>query len=57
MWQKIQKTTKKLETPQEVTVDEDVHHLVDNIYPQGKKELLKGEKFLKTLKAVAYSYQ
>lgn len=43
--------------PEEVAVDEDVHHLVDNIYPQGKKELLEGEKFLKTLKAVAYSYQ
>ncbi len=43
--------------PEEVAVDEDVHHLVDNIYPLGEEKLLEGEKFLKTLKAVAYSYQ
>ncbi len=43
--------------PQEVCVDLDIHHLVENIYPLGNSDLLKGEKFLKTLKAVAYSYQ
>lgn len=43
--------------PQEVAVDENVRHLVDNIYPQGDKMQLRGDKFLKTLKAVAYSYQ
>lgn len=42
--------------PEEVTVDEDVHHLVDNIYPIGDESLLKGDKFLRALKAVAYSY-
>lgn len=42
--------------PEEVKVDEDVYHLVDNVYPIGDKNLLKGDKFLRTLKAVAYSY-
>lgn len=42
--------------PEEVAVDKNIHHLVDNIYPLGNKELLSGDKFLKTLKAVAYSY-
>lgn len=43
--------------PEEVSADTDVHHLVENVYPQGDTTLLQGEKFLKTLKAVAYSYQ
>lgn len=43
--------------PEEVLTDTDVHHLVDNVYPCGNKDILCGEKFLKTLKAVAYSYQ
>lgn len=43
--------------PEEVAVDENIGHLVENVYPIGKTELLKGGKFLKTLKAVAYSYQ
>ncbi len=43
--------------PQEVSIDENVYHLVDNIYPVGDKMQLRGDKFLKTLKAVAYSYQ
>lgn len=41
----------------EVEIDPDIMHLVDNVYPAGRKELLGGEKFLQTLKAVAYSYQ
>lgn len=42
--------------PQEVAVDPDIKHLVDNVYPIGRRELLQGEKFIRTLKAVAYSY-
>ncbi len=42
--------------PQEVAVDPDIKHLVDNVYPIGHRELLQGEKFIRTLKAVAYSY-
>lgn len=42
--------------PEEVKIDEDVMHLVDNVYPTGDKSLLEGEKFLKTLKAVAYEF-
>ncbi|MDD4557102.1 MAG: N-acetylmuramoyl-L-alanine amidase [Alphaproteobacteria bacterium] len=42
--------------PQEVELDEDVMHLVDNVYPVGKKELLTGELFFKTLRAVAYRF-
>lgn len=43
--------------PEEIEIDADIQHLVDNVYPIGNKNLLTGEKFLKTLKAVAYSYQ
>lgn len=43
--------------PEEVSVNENIQHLVDHVYPVGNKELLKGEKFLRTLKAVAYSYR
>lgn len=43
--------------PEEVSTDEDVYHLVDNVYPIGNENLLKGDKFIRTLKAVAYSYQ
>lgn len=43
--------------PEEVAVDEDICRLVENVYPAGQTNLLKGEKFLKTLKAVAFSYQ
>lgn len=42
--------------PEEVLVDEDIKHLVDNVYPIGNNDLLHGEKFIQTLKAVAYSY-
>ena len=42
--------------PQEVAVDPDIKHLVDNVYPVGRRELLQGERFIRTLKAVAYSY-
>ena len=43
--------------PEEILIDEDNKHLIENIYPKGNKDLLKGGKFLQTLKAVAYSYQ
>lgn len=42
--------------PEEVAVDEDVKHLVDNVYPKGDKSLLDGDKFMQTLKAVAFTY-
>lgn len=42
--------------PEEVAKDNDIQHLVDNVYPLGKKELLSGKRFLQTLKAVAYTY-
>lgn len=42
--------------PEEVSKDDDIWHLVNHVYPVGKKSLLRGEKFLRTLKAVAYSY-
>lgn len=43
--------------PEEVRIDNDIQHLVDNVYPTGNKDLLCGDKFLRILKAVAYSYQ
>lgn len=43
--------------PEEVEIDEDISHLIKNIYPLGDKMQLRGDKFSKTLKAVAYSYQ
>lgn len=42
--------------PEEVEIIEDVKQLVDNVYPQNCTRLLQGEKFLNTLKAVAYAY-
>lgn len=42
--------------PAEVAEDNDIQHLVDNVYPLGKKELLSGKRFLQTLKTVAYTY-
>lgn len=42
--------------PEEVAVDEDISHLVNNVYPVGDTNLLSGSKFMTTLKAVAYSY-
>lgn len=42
--------------PEEVSIDDNIMHLVNNVYPIGEKELLKGEKFLQTLRAVAYKY-
>ena len=42
--------------PEEVAPDPDIKHLVDNVYPVGRRELLQGERFIRTLKAVAYSY-
>lgn len=43
--------------PKEVTVDNNIQHLLDNVYPIGNKDLLQGDKFLQTLKAVAYNYE
>ena len=43
--------------PEEVRIDNDVMHLVDNVYPVGDKSLLSGEKFINCLKAVAYRYE
>lgn len=43
--------------PEEVCLDNDVMHLVDNVYPVGDKSLLSGEKFINCLKAVAYRYE
>lgn len=43
--------------PEEVKVDEDVYHLVNNVYPIGDVMQLRGDKFMRTLKAVAYSFQ
>lgn len=42
--------------PEEVMVVNNVRELIEHPYPMGKEELLEGEKFLKTLKAVTYSY-
>lgn len=42
--------------PEEVAVDENIMHLVDNVYPIGNEKLLEGKKFLQVLKAVAYKY-
>lgn len=42
--------------PEEVEIIEDVKQLVDNVYPRGDSKLLQGEKFINTLKAVAYAY-
>ncbi|MFV0626222.1 MAG: N-acetylmuramoyl-L-alanine amidase [Alphaproteobacteria bacterium] len=42
--------------PKEIAIEQNVTHLIDNVYPTGKKELLKGNDFIKTLKAVAYQY-
>lgn len=42
--------------PQYVIIDKDIHHLVDNVLPQ-RFDFMNEEKFLQTLKAVAYSYQ
>lgn len=41
--------------PQYVKVDADVYHLVDNVLPDDFS-FMKEQKFLQTLKAVAYSY-
>lgn len=43
--------------PEEVCIEADVGQLVENVYPQKNLKLLEGEKFLKTLKAVAYSFK
>ena len=43
--------------PEEVLIDKDVMHLVDNVYPVGDKSLLYGKKFINCLKAVAYRYE
>lgn len=42
--------------PEEVEIIEDIKQLVDNVYPQSNSQLLQGEKFINTLKAVAYAY-
>lgn len=42
--------------PQEVAIDNNIAHLVDNVYPVGDRTQLEGEKFLQTLKAVSYSF-
>lgn len=42
--------------PEEVEFVADYPYLWEHVYPEGKKELLSGDKFLKTLKAVAYTY-
>lgn len=42
--------------PQEVAINPNIKHLVNNVYPIGCKEILQGEIFIRTLKAVAYSY-
>ncbi|MBQ9271156.1 MAG: N-acetylmuramoyl-L-alanine amidase [Alphaproteobacteria bacterium] len=40
--------------PEAVNIDNDVYHLVDNVYP---KDFILPEKYLPILKAVAYQYQ
>ena len=42
--------------PEYVTVDNNIQHLLDNVLPEND-EFMKEAKFLKTLKAVSYSYQ
>lgn len=42
--------------PEEVEIDDDIMHLVDNVYPIGNEKLKMGDTFLKTLRAVAYKY-
>lgn len=42
--------------PEEVEIVNNVRELIEHPYPQGKESLLQGEKFLQTLKAVAYSF-
>lgn len=42
--------------PEEVEFVADYPYLWEHVYPEGNKELLSGDKFLKTLKAVAYTY-
>ncbi|MDR1694770.1 MAG: N-acetylmuramoyl-L-alanine amidase [Lactobacillaceae bacterium] len=42
--------------PDEVKIDNDIAHLVNNVYPVGDKSLKEGKKFLNALKAVAYKY-
>lgn len=43
--------------PEEVEIDGDIQHLVDNVYPREDKMQLRGDKFVNTLKAVAYSFE
>ena len=43
--------------PEEVEIVNNVRELIEHPYPQGKESLLQGEKFLQTLKAVAYSFE
>lgn len=43
--------------PEEVSIVNNIKELVETPYPQGKESLLQGEKFLQTLKAVAYSFE
>lgn len=43
--------------PEEVEIVNNVRELIEHPYPQGKVGLLQGEKFLQTLKAVAYSFE
>lgn len=42
--------------PEEVEINGNISQLVDNIYPQGEQNLLEGENFIQTLKAVTYAY-
>ncbi len=42
--------------PNEVEIDANVMHLVDNVYPVGKKELLNEYVFIKILKSVVFSF-
>jgi N-acetylmuramoyl-L-alanine amidase len=43
--------------PEEIDTIDDIFELLNNCYPVGKTELLEGNKFLKTLKAVAFEFQ
>lgn len=43
--------------PQEIKIIDNIKELIDHPYPVGNEELLQGEKFLKTLKAVAYTFK
>ena len=43
--------------PEEVEIVNNVRELIEHPYPKGKVDLLQGEKFLQTLKAVAYNYK